>query len=206
MKKTIITVSREFGSGGRTIAKAVADALSIPCYDKELINQVVEETGLSPDYIENAGEHSAGKTVFSYWMGPRNFKNGMSVSDFLWCMQCKVIQELAEKESCVIVGRCADFVLKDFPEAFHVFIHANPEFRAERIVRLYGESEKAPLKRLTDKDDKRRAHYKHYTGRAWGKYQNYHLSLDSGVIGIETCASIITELTKAQFTDIGESS
>lgn len=201
MDKTIITISREFGSGGRSIAKAVAEELHVPYYDKELIKQVAEKTGLSPEYVENAGEYAAGKSILSYlpsFAGHHNFANGMSVSDFLWCMQRNVILELAEKESCVIVGRCADFILKDRPDAFHVFIHAAPEFRADRIVRLYGESEKAPLERLADKDGKRSVHYKHYTGRPWGKCQNYHLTLDSGVIGIERCASLIVELVQAQ--------
>lgn len=199
MQKTIITVSREFGSGGRSIAKEVASALDIPYYDKELIEQVVEKTGFAPEYVENAGEHAAGKTAFSYLMRQSgNFKDGMSISDFLWCVQSKIILELAEKESCVIVGRCADFILRDCPNAFHVFVHASPEFRADRIVRLYGESDKAPLKRLADKDGRRRAYYKHYTGQSWGKCQNYHLSLDSGVIGIENCVSLITELVRAQ--------
>jgi len=199
MDKTIITISREFGSGGRSIAKAVAEELHVPYYDKELIKQVAEKTGLSPEYVENAGEYAAGKSILSYlpsFVGHHNFANGMSASDFLWCMQRNVILELAEKESCVIVGRCADFILKDDPHAFHVFIHAAPEFRADRIVRLYGESEKKPEERLSDKDAKRRVHYKHYTGRAWGRCQNYHLSLDSGVISIEKCVSMIVDLAR----------
>lgn len=206
MSKTIITVSREFGSGGRSIAKAAAEALNVPYYDKELIKQVAEKTGLSPEYVERAGEYAAGKNVLSYLRSHHNFKDGMSVSTFLWCVQSEIILELAEKESCVILGRCADFILKDYPDALHVFIHAAPEFRADRIVRLYGESEKAPLKRLADKDGKRSAHYKHYTGRPWGRSQNYHLSLDSGVIGIEKCVSLIVDLaqTRAAHDDEGE--
>jgi len=197
--KTIITISREFGSGGRSIAKKVAETLDIPYYDKELIKQVAEKTGLSPDYVENAGEYAAGKSMLSYLpslVGQHNFTNGMSASDFLWCMQRNVILELAGKDSCVIVGRCADYILKDDPDAFHVFVHASTEFRADRIVRLYGESEKKPEERLADKDAKRRVHYKHYTGRAWGRCQNYDLSLNSGIIGIEKCVSIIDRLVQ----------
>lgn len=197
MDKSIITISREFGSGGHSIAKALAEALSVPYYDKELIKQVAEQTGLSPEYVENAGEYAAGKSILSYlpgFAGQQNFSQGMSAADFLWCMQRKVILDLAEKESCVIVGRCADYILKDNPNAFHVFIHASTAFRADRIVRLYGESEKKPEERLSDKDAKRRAHYKHFTGREWGRCQNYHLSLDSGIIGIDQCVSIIQEL------------
>lgn len=197
MNKTIITISREFGSGGRTIGKAVAEALSIPYYDKELIKQVAEKTGLSPEYVENTGEHAPGQSPLSYLphLGlPQSFSGGMSAADFLWCMQRNVILELAEKGSCVIVGRCADYILKDDPHAFHVFIHASTAFKAERIVRLYGESEKKPEERLVDKDGRRRTHYKHFTGREWGRCQNYHLSLDSSMIGIDRCTEIIANL------------
>lgn len=205
MNKTIITVSREFGSGGRSVAKLVAEALGIPYYDKELIKQVAEKTGLSAEYVENAGEYASGKTLLSYLpplVGQPGFTSGytkgMSATDFLWCMQRNVILELAKKDSCVIVGRCADYILKDFPNAFHVFIHAATDFRADRIVRLYGESEKKPEERLADKDAKRKRHYKHFTGGEWGQSQNYHLCLDSGVIGIERCAALIVDLVHDQ--------
>lgn len=197
MKKTIITISREFGSGGRSIGKAVAEALNIPYYDKELIKQVAEKTGFSPEYVENTGEHAPGTSMFSFLPAlglTQNFSNGMSAADFLWCMQRNVILELAEKGSCVIVGRCADHILKDDPDAIHVFVHAPAAFKADRIVRLYGESEKAPEERLAEKDKKRRTHYKHFTGREWGKCQNYHLSLDSSRIGIEQCVRMIVGL------------
>lgn len=199
MSKTIITISREFGSGGRSIGKAVAEALNIPYYDKELIKQVAEKTGFSEKYVENAGEYAPGKSFLSYLpfhTGGNSALDGMSVSDYLYCMQRQTILDIAEKESCVIVGRCADFILKDDPDALHVFVHADPAYRAERIVRLYGESERKPEERLNEKDTKRRVNYKHYTGREWGKCQNYHLSLDSGKIGADRCVSMIVSLVK----------
>ena len=200
MKKTIITISREFGSGGRSIGKLIAEKLGIPYYDKELIKHVSEETGLSPEYVENAGEYAPGKSRLSFLpaLGNHSFANGMSAADFLWCIQHKVILDLSEKESCVIVGRCADYILKDNPDAIHVFIHAPTNYRADRIVRLYGEREKKPIERLTDKDGKRRAHYKHFTGREWGQCQNYHISLDSCKLGIERCADMIVDFVQAQ--------
>jgi len=197
MEKRIITISREFGSGGRSIGKAVAERLGIPYYDKELIKQVAEKTGFDPGYIEEKGEYAPGKTFLSYFSaftGRSDVMGGMNASDFLWVMQRKVILELAEKESCVIVGRCADYILKDRPDCFHVFVHADEEFRAERIVKLYGESDKAPRERLKDKDTRRSVNYKHFTDREWGRCQNYHLSLDSGVIGIPKCVDLIVEL------------
>ncbi len=199
MEKIIITISREFGSGGRSIGKAVAEKLNIPYYDKELIKEVAQETGLSPEYIENVGEYAPGKSLLSFLPAlttHNKYPNNMSAADFLWCMQSKVILDLAAKGSCVIVGRCADYILKDDPNAIHVFVHAPTEYKADRIVRLYGESEKKPEERLADKDKKRSIHYKHFTGRDWGKCQNYHLSLDSGKIGIEKCVSMIVELAE----------
>lgn len=199
MAKKIITISREFGSGGRSIGKTLAEKLDIPYYDKELIKQVAEETGLSPQYVENAGEYAPGKSFLSFLpslVRPSSSMESISVSDFLWYMQRKVILDLAEKGSCVIVGRCADYILKDNSDAFHVFIHASTPFKADRIVRLYGESERKPEERLADKDKRRSVHYNHFTGREWGKCQNYHLSLDSEKIGIDKCVSLIIDLTQ----------
>ena len=119
-----------------------------------------------------------------------------SVPDQVFIAQAKVIKEAASRESCVIVGRCADYILKDRDDCLHTFIHASMEFRADRIVRLYGESEQSPEKRLTDKDTRRRVNYKHYTDREWGTAQNYHITLDSGLIGIEKCVDIILDLVR----------
>lgn len=151
--------------------------------------------------MEHAGEYAPERSFFAYLPalgGQPQAMNGMSAADFLWCMQSKVIHDLAEKESCVIVGRCADYILKDHPDALRVSIHAPIPFRAERIVRLYGMSEMQPEKRLADKDGRRRIHYKYYTGKEWGQCQNYHLSLDSGTLGIEKCVSIITDLVSTK--------
>ena len=194
MSRKIITISREFGSGGRSIGKAVAEALQIPYYDKEIIKQVAEQTGFSPDYIENTGEYAPGKSIFSYLStiaGQSGIMGGMSAADFLWSIQRQVVLDLAEKEPCVIVGRCADYILRERKDVFNVFVHAPMAYRADRIVRLYGESERSPEQRLQDKDKKRRVNYKHYTGRDWGVSQNYHLSLDSADIGVDHCADVI---------------
>lgn len=198
MEKKIITVSRQFGSAGRSIGKKVAEQLNVPYYDKELIKQVAEKTGFAPEYIENIGEYAPSKSIFAYALSfPTNHHamgGGMNASDFLWVMQRQVILDLAEKEPCVIVGRCADYILRDRDDCLHTFIHASKEFRAERIVRVYGESEKAPETRLNDKDSRRAVNYKHFTGRDWGRCENYHLSLDSGVLGIDTCVKLICDL------------
>lgn len=200
MEKRIITISREFGSGGRTIGHLVAEKLGIPFYDKELVEQVALESGFAPKYVEEHGEHSPGRSMLSYAFAPQGVPgvmNGLSTADFLWSIQCGVILQLADQGPCVIVGRNADYILKDREDALHVFVHANKEFRADRIVRLYGESEKSPETRLNEKDKRRKLNYQHYTGRNWGDAHNYHISLDSAAIGVEECADMIVDLVKA---------
>lgn len=134
MEKKIITISREFGSGGRTIGHKVAEQLGIPFYDKELVNQVALESGFAPKFVEEHGEHSPSSSLFSYAFAPQGVPgvmNGLSTADFLWNIQCSVILQLAEKGPCVIVGRNADYILKDRPDALHTFIFADMAFRAD---------------------------------------------------------------------------
>lgn len=199
MTNKIITISREFGSGGRTIGHLVAEKLGIPFYDKELVEQIALESGFAPKFIEEHGEHAPGKTSLSYafaHQGTPGIMNGLSVADFLWNVQCNVILQLAEKGPCVIVGRNADYILKDRKDCIHAFIHADIDYRADRIVQLYGESEKSPEARLDEKDKRRKVNYQHYTGRTWGKSQNYDICLRSDIIGIERCADIIVSLAQ----------
>ena len=185
----IITISREFGSGGRTIGKKVAAKLGIPCYDSELIEKLAQESGFTKDYIKEAGEYTPGGFLASAFS---NRAFGPTNEDILWEMQCRIITELAEKESCVIVGRCADCVLQDKADCLKVFIHADMAFRAERIVKVYGEREESPEQRLRDKDKRRAAYHRFYTNMKWGYAENYHLTLDSGVLGIDRCGDIIS--------------
>lgn len=195
MENKVITISRQFGSGGRTIGKKIAEELGYAYYDKDLIEKVAKESGLAPEYIEEQGEYAPSKNPFSYAFIGRSI-NGMSVNDYLWNMQRKVILELAEKEPCVIVGRCADYILRERNDCLNVFIHADEEKRAERIVTLYGETESSPKKRLDEKDRKRAVNYKYYTGRNWGEACNYHLTLDSGKLGIDHCVKLICDCIK----------
>ena len=191
MENRIITISREFGSGGRTIGKMVAEKLGIPCYDAEIIQKMADETGFAPDYVKEAGEYSPGSflsAAFSNRMfGPTN-------EDILWQHQYRVITELAEKGPCVIVGRCADYILEDKADCLKVFIHADLEFRTKRIVEVYGERAESPEERIKDKDKRRAAYHRFYTNMKWGYAQNYDLTLNSGVLGIDNCVDIITKL------------
>lgn len=191
MKNRIITISREFGSGGRTIGKKVAEQLRIPCYDSELIQKIAQESGFTESYVRNADESASsgflGSAFSSRTFGPTN-------EDYLWSIQQKVILDLAEKGPCVIVGRCADYILRDKADCLTVFIHASLAYRAERIVNVYGEREASPEQRIKEKDKRRAAYHRFYTNMKWGYAKNYHISLDSGVLGIEKCVDILQTL------------
>ena len=198
-EKKIITISREFGSGGRTIGRRVAEELGIPFYDKEIVEQIALESGFAPRFIEENGEHAPGLSRFAYAFAPQGVPgvmNGLSTADFLWNIQCGVILQLAEKGPCVIVGRNADYILKDRDDVMDVYVHADTAFKADRIVRLYGEAEKSPEQRLAEKDKRRRVNYQHYTGRTWGAAQNYEMCLCSSMLGIDQCVKIIVEAVK----------
>jgi cytidylate kinase len=189
----VITISREFGSGGRTIGKQVAERLGIPCYDQELIEKIAEKSGLAKEFIAERGEYTMRGGWLANAFADRSL-NGLSVQDYLWTVQRKTILELAEEGPCVIVGRCADFILEGKADLLKVFIHAPIETRAKRIVEKYGESSEAPEKRLRDKDIRRSAYYHFYTDVEWGIAKNYDIALDSGTLGLERCVDIIASL------------
>ncbi len=195
MAKRIITISREFGSGGRTIGKKLAEQLGIAFYDKEIIEKVAEKTGFDMSYIEEHGEHAPSKGRFSYAFVGRTI-DGQSPQDYLWSVQRDIILEIAEKEPCVIVGRCGGYILQHRDDCLNVFIHADEEKRARRIVKEYGETSENPHKRLRDKDKKRIRSYEYYTDRKWGAAANYTVTLDSGKIGLDKCVDIIADLAE----------
>lgn len=191
MKHRVITISREFGSGGRTIGRRVAQALKLPCYDRELIQKIAVESGFDEQYIQEAGEYAPGGFLVSAFSHPTAGSNN---GDYLWQIQYKIITELAEQGSCVIVGRCADYILRDKADCLRVFIHADLAFRAQRIVQVYGEREESPEQRLRDKDKRRAAYHRFYTDMKWGHAQNYDITLNSGTLGIDQCVQIIQAL------------
>ena len=195
MAKRIITISREFGSGGRFIGEEVAKKLGITYYDKNIINQIAEESGLSPDYIQESAELSPKKGIFAYALAGRDI-TGKSVEDMVYEAQRKVILELAEKESCVIIGRNADFILKDRDDVLNVFIHENMQEKTKRICHLYNVSEQDAVKMMTDTDKRRMTNYNFYTDQKWGKASNYTLSLNSSQLGYDKCEEIIIKCVK----------
>ena len=195
MAKRIITISREFGSGGRFIGEEVAKKLGIAYYDKNIISQIAEKSGLSPDYIQESAELSPKKGLFAYALAGRDI-TGRSVEDMVYETQRKVILELARKEPCVIIGRNADYILKDRDDALNVFIHGDMLEKIQRISQLYRVTEQEAVKMMADTDKRRMRNYNFYTDQKWGKASNYTLCLNSSQLGYDRCEALITECVK----------
>ena len=195
MAKRIITISREFGSGGRFIGEEVAKKLGIAYYDKNIIGQIAEKSGLSPEYIQENAELSPKKGLFAYAFSGRDI-TGKSVEDMVYEAQRNIILELAEKEPCVIIGRNADYILKDRDDVLNVFIHGDMPEKIKRITGLYNVKEKEAVKMMADTDKRRRTNYNFYTDQSWGKASNYTLCLNSSQFGYDRCEMIIMECVK----------
>ena len=195
MAKRIITISREFGSGGRFIGEEVAKKLGISYYDKNIIGQIAEKSGLSPEYIQENAELSPKKGLFAYAFSGRDI-TGKSVEDMVYEAQRNIILELAEKEPCVIIGRNADYILKDRDDVLNVFIHGDMPEKIKRITGLYNVKEKEAVKMMADTDKRRRTNYNFYTDQSWGKASNYTLCLNSSQLGYDRCEMIIMECVK----------
>ena len=192
MAKKIITISREFGSGGRFIGEEVAKKLGIKYYDKDIIGQIAEKSGFSPKYIQENAELSPKKGLFAYAFAGRDI-TGKSVEDMVYEAQRKVIMEIAEKESCVIIGRNADFILKDRDDVLNVFIHGAESEKVKRICKLYHVTETDAIKMMADIDKRRMTNYRFYTDQKWGMAGNYTLSLNSSQLGYDRCEQIVIE-------------
>lgn len=180
----VIIINREYGSGGRLIGKQVAERLSIPFYDNELIKLTAEKSGFSEDYVRDASEKKTQSLLYSL------FLTAMPVTDQLFLAQSQVIKDLADKGACVIVGGCADYVLKDRRNVVKIFIHAPMEARIKRIRDEYGEKADDYKNYVTRMDKKRVTYYTYFTQFKWGRANDYDLSLNSKV-GVQTCAEII---------------
>lgn len=196
----IITISRQFGSGGRSIGKQLAERLGFEYYDKEIIDNVALETGFSKEFIASKGEEAPGTSVFSYGLESHSlpgFMNGMTTHDYLWIAQRKVINDIASSDKpCIIVGRSADYILRERDDVLNVYIYADMKYRIDRILRKYGDSEVKIEKRLLDKDKKRAANHKHFTDLQWGFAPNYDISLNSGKLGIDKCVDVLEGIIK----------
>ena len=201
-KKIIITISREFGSGGRFIGENVAKKLGIAFYDKAIIEIASDKTGFSPDYIKENEQKLTSPSLFNFaisgsYAGNMVFGNGESLQDTMFFAQSNVIKEIASKHSCVIVGRCADYVLEKFENCINVFIHSDMQSKINRAVNEYKLDSSSVEKILKDRDKLRAKHYNYYTGRVWGDARNYDACFNSDYIGLEKVEDIIVDMAKS---------
>ena len=194
--KYVITIGRQFGSGGRAIGQKLAKKLSIPFYDKELISIAAKESGINPEIFKNVDETAANSLLYSLSMGLYNFNGPLAmgdlpVNDKLYILQHQIIKDLATKGPCVIVGRCADYVLKDNPHCINIFIHADIEYRKKRAITVHNIDEKR-AESIINKTDKTRAnYYSFYSGKKWGVTQNYDLCIDSSKLSDDQIVELI---------------
>ena len=200
MKKKIVTISRQYGSGGRYIGENLAKALGIPCYDEKLIDMVAKESGFAESFVAEKGERMTGSLLFniasslSFANNVFSTNNGVTLQDEIYFTQNRIIKELAEKGPCVIVGRCADYILREREDCLNVFIFADEESKIERAEKYFNISREEAPAVLKKKDKARANHYKYYTDQDWGMASNYDLCLNSGLIGIEGCVKTIQQV------------
>ncbi|MDR1246502.1 MAG: cytidylate kinase-like family protein [Clostridiales Family XIII bacterium] len=199
--KRVITISREYGSGGRAIGKLAAEKLGFAFYDKDILKLAAQESGLAADYLTQTDENISGGSslhlsigdVFSY--GSYS-PDTMPMPDQIHVLLSKVISDIANKEPCVIVGRSSNYILRNRDDCLHVFIHASKEAKLARIINDFGVPAKNAEKELERTEKARASYYRHYSGLNRGLAKNFHISLDSGLFGLEACAEIITKLAQ----------
>ena len=195
MSYKIITISRQFACGGSEIGKKLADRLGIKCYDREIISKVAEESGLCEKFVEEKGEYG-NRVAIENFFSTGIYYNGASIEDSIWALQHKIITEIAEKEPCVIIGRCADYVLKNRSDVLNVFIHADKAYRMDRLQNESEEKIVDPERYLKEMDKKRASYVQFYTDIQWGVAKNYDITLDSSALGVDKCVEILSELYK----------
>ena len=190
-KHVVITVSREYGSGGRYVGRLIADKLGIKFYDKEIITKLAEATGLSEEYIENNEQKRDASAILN-----NGFYMGLDNADELFVKETELIKELAAKDSCVIIGRCADFILKDEKNVIKVFVYSGMEDKIKRATQIYGYEEDKAKKEIERIDKLRANHYKHYTDKDWKDFSNYDICINSDLLGVEKSADVICDMVK----------
>lgn len=201
-QKLIITIGRQYGSGGRAIGKKLAEVLGFTFYNREIIELAAKKSGMSEEAFEKVDETAASSLLYSIATGAYMFGNYVSpqvdlpLNDKLFIIQSEIIKNIASKESCVIVGRCADYILKDRKDVINVFIHADKESRKSRAINEYNIDPNKVEGYLNKIDKKRSTYYNYYTGEKWGSSKNYHLCLDSGLLGEEGCVHMIEAFIK----------
>lgn len=198
MKHTVITIARQYGSGGRVIGKKLAEELGVPFYDKELITLAAQKSGASSEVLENVDEKAANSLLYAFCMGGvgamMNLNAGnLPINDSLYLTQSQIIRDAAAEGSCVVVGRCADYILRENPHRISFFIYADMEHRMDRVKNVYGVEEDKLEEYILKKDKQRANYYNYYTSRKWYRFENYDLSVDSGTLGIDNTVQIMKQ-------------
>ena len=204
-KNIIITVARQYGSGGREIGLRLGELLGVKAYDKELITMAAQKSGISTDVLDHVDEKATNSLLYTLAMGSSFFNSAaqnmnIPINDKLFMTQSEIIREIAGSESCVIVGRCADHVLRNAENRISIFIYAPKDFRVDRIIERHEGIDDKAAKDLAQKTDKRRInYYNYYTGKKWGSPENYHIMMDSSVLGIEGTAQALAAIIKNRY-------
>ena len=196
----IITISREYGAGGHSIGRRVAEELGIPFYDRDILKETVKTSGFDPDMVEHDQEDVSSTNFFLKSICSFSDASFSDTQDAIHDVQKAVILHFAKEGPCVILGRCADEILREAGmESLNVFIHADAVHRAVRVSELTGSKDATELQKIiTKKDDSRHTYYHHYTGKKWGDCHNYQLGLDSGALGYDLCVKLILEAAQAE--------
>lgn len=199
--KFILTIGREYGSNGRAIGKRVAELLGVNFYDSELITMAAKQSGMSRNMLSGIDEKAANSLMYSLAVGAGSFHGftaafNMPLNDKLFLVQADIIRDLAEKESAVIVGRCADYVLRECAHAVNVFIGAPYEVRKATVAARFDISREKAADMIVKKEKQRKNYYNYYTGAKWGARQNYHLCVDSSPLGIDGTAALIADFVR----------
>lgn len=200
MKNFVITIGREFGSGGLDVGRILAEKLGIKCYDKELLQMAAKESGLCEEIFQNHDEKPTNSFLYSLVMDTYSV-SGYTASSYLdmplnhkvFLAQFDSIKNLAEKESCIIVGRCADYALAEHPNCLNVFIHADKDFKIKHLMDGFGWTEEKAKDMIHKTDKKRASYYNYYSSKKWGDSRSYNLTLDSSDLGLEGCADMIIQ-------------
>ena len=202
-KKLIITIARQYGSGGREIGEKIAAALGIPLYDKEIIKDVAAQGDLHVDVIKKSEETAANSLLYTLAMGSNVFGASMAfgykmpLNDKLFILQSDIIKGYAKEGSCVIIGRCADYVLRDESNILRIFVFGDLDHRKERVMQRHPDVTSAQVVDIINKTDKRRSsYYNFYTGQKWGKFDNYDLTVNSSTLGIDGVVNSIVDIAK----------
>ena len=195
----IITISREYGAGGHSIGKGVAEALGIPFYDRDIVRETAKASGFDPELIEDEGEDISKTDSILKSICSASSTYYRDTQEAIHDVQRVIILRFAQAGPCVILGRCADEILREAGiESINVFIHADDIHRAVRVCELIGSTNATEIQRMmAKKDSSRHTYYSRYTGKKWGDSQNYHLTLDSGALGYDLCVKLITEVAQA---------